>query len=211
LYFYLGTVTFKSLERDQPFFSNLRRLYFGGFAGLFEGDEISFQFLFSPVHMPRLVHLGICLPLRSDEHHTSLWPFFHRIFPQLEVLAISCMYHDDLRIWPGSILEDAPKLKHLSLDTDNDCHLRSLLGIGLPSKFDLTSLHLPSAGFDKEEEVSERLVALSEGGWAECRAERIVLYGKMKEDSATLLKSSTGCIEWREDKNHPPCEDFDGE
>ncbi|GAA5838596.1 hypothetical protein JCM5353_005537 [Sporobolomyces roseus] len=160
--------------------------------------------LFSPSNMPNLVHLA--LYGYSETTLPTHMILLAKVLPQITTLAIIGTGFDLDVLSPENRLPD--NLRHLSLNIDDS----DLLSLFSDDGMDLESLHLSSWTMKRDGEVMSRLIRIAKGADPTNTIMRIVVYGKRKEIEAIYkdLVDDLDSLEWREDSEHPPFEDFDG-
>ena len=195
-------------------FLNLRRITFSREIGLVlvkpsgglsyeERDGLLLSIarkLFSPSHMTNLRHLAI--DKECSDFAETLAPILH----QITTLAIRLGYE--------SVAEEIAdhhtfdNLKHLSLQSFGRL-VKKLLH---HHHVELESLHLSSWMVADDEELLARLLAIAKHEDSHNRIGRIVIYGSRTsvETEYEDLVDELDAFEWREDREEPPFEDFDG-
>lgn len=162
--------------------------------------------LFSPSNMPKLKHLAV-----DDEDGEALgslavlmWALSH----QVATLAIKNGVEDT-----AEALADRQffaNLKHLSLN-GLDNMVEALLD---HNNVSLESLHLSSWMVANDEELLARLLAIAKCEDSHNRIGRIVIYGSRRNIETKYGNfvdvDELNVLEWREDRDHPFFEGFDG-
>jgi len=155
--------------------------------------------LFSPSNMPNLRHLAI--NKECSDFATTLAPILH----QITTLAIRIGDESAAEVIADHHTFD--NLKHLSLD-GFETVVETFLG---HNNVTLESLHLSSWMVSDEESLA-RLLKIAKGEDSHNRIGRIVIYGSRKsiEPEFDGPTDDLDAFEWREDRDYPPFEDFNG-
>lgn len=160
--------------------------------------------LFSPSNMPNLSHLA--LYGYSETTLPSIMVSLGQVLPHIATLAVVGYHFDPAILFPEN--RTLAKLRHLSLNVDAS-ELLSLLN---DNELDLESLHLSAWGVGGEKEVLSRLIKIAKGEDPKNRVKRIAIYGARKyiETEYREAIDELDAVEWREDREWPPSDDFDG-
>jgi len=135
-----------------------------------------------------------------------MWLYSPKVLPQITSLAIAGDTTNETLLFPKNPLPD--NLRHLSLDTgENDP-----LNLFRHNQLDLESLHLSTLGMWADQEMLPRLIEIAKGEDPKYRIGRIVFYGSRKEVEAEFdgPADDLDAFEWRENRDHPFLEGFDG-
>ncbi|GAA5848328.1 hypothetical protein JCM5353_005606 [Sporobolomyces roseus] len=156
--------------------------------------------------MPHLTYLALGSPA-----HPSFTPaqVFGSILPHILTLALSdiVMYYSDSALW--QVISRCSKLKHLSLAIEsNDLESRLFTDA---AGMELESLHMSSSSIGDSTAHIHRLIAVAKGEPETIKVRRVVFYEE--EESMSAIRpymTDSDVFEWREDRDVPPFEDFDG-
>lgn len=183
-------------ERTLPL-PQLRRLVIYGEVEI-EDDE-SNPPTFSPANTPNLTSLALD---ETDLDYQGFNYTFSGIFDQISTLAIQDFGKGLRKRSSLNYLDKLRNLSHLSIDIGR-CIKQALLRL---KGLHLESLHLSLRQLQEEEEPADFLLDIIDGKLRGIRIDRIHIY----ESQVASLEGIQGRMEWRDDQDSPPFEDFDG-
>ena len=189
----------------KPSFTKLRRLVFSS-RPVIRGQIEAIQGLLSPTHMPNLTHLAIASPESASSGPAEL---FGHLLPQITTLALSDVTTDYSDSALFRLIGQCSNLKHLSLAIESD-DLESLL-FKDAAGMQLESLHMSPFAIGDSATLLPRLMALAKGEPETIRVKRVVFYEEEESLSASRpYMVDSDVFEWRNHRDVPPFEDFDG-